>query len=322
MALLSEYAVTPDVFNLGCYKSRDLGKTHIGQLQQVFLTEGLVRDLRNGAWHKLLKNDCDKWVKKVLKNLELNGRLVPSDPALSHTPLSDREWCDEALESHKPTPLNGIIVSDATERTYRGNQLVESVNKISDLNKAKWWSPIDSSLRLNRTIEDYKDALELIFRHANSIMFIDPYIYPAQGNYVDFIQLLEAAGNRPSQSPRPFVEIHSKIRKIRKKNGELANKEENRRIMENTFRNEFGPVLSRSNLKAEVFIWDDFHDRYLISDLVGIQMSNGFDTSTGPLKTIWSRIGRTDREAVEHDFDASIKDAEKYPKCQFNFTIP
>ena len=47
--------------------------------------------------------------------------------------------------------------------------------------------------------------------------------------------------------------------------------------MENTFRNKFGPILLQSNLEVKIFIWDDFHDRYLISDLVGIQMSNGFD---------------------------------------------
>ena len=318
MALFSEYAVTPDVFNLGCYKSRDLGKTHIGQLQQVFLTEGLVRNLRNDEWRKfLLEKGCDKWVKDVLKNLKLNGRLVPGNPELSHSPQTDCEWCKEALKSHKPTPLNGIIVGDATERIYRGNQLVQSVNKLSYPNKAKWWSPTDSSLRLNRTIKDYKDALELIFRHANSIMFIDPYIYPTQSNYADFVQLLEAAGNRPPKSPQPLIEIHSKIRNISGKT-----KEEIHRIMENTFRNKFGPVLSQSNLTVKIFVWDDFHDRYLISNLVGIQMSNGFDTSTGPLKTIWSRIGRTDREAIELDFDASIQDAKKYPKCQFNFTIP
>ena len=52
------------------------------------------------------------------------------------------------------------------------------------------------------------------------------------------------------------------------------------KIMENTFRNEFGPVLSQSNLKAEVFIWDDFHDRYLISNLGGILVPYGFDTSS------------------------------------------
>lgn len=323
MALFSEYAVTPDVFNLDCYKSRDLGKTHIGQLQQVFLTEGLVRDLRAGTWQKfLLENDCDKWVKDVLKNLKLNGRLVPSNPELSYTPQTDREWYEEALESDDITSLNGIIVSDASEKPYKDaiergckKLLVSSVNKLLKPN-VKWWSPADSSLRLNRTIQDYKDALKLILRHAKSIMFIDPYIYPAQRNYADFVKLLKAAGKRPPQSPPPLIEIHSKIRNIPGKT-----KEETHQIMKNNFRNGFGRVLSQSNLKVEVFIWDDFHDRYLISDLVGIQMSNGFDTSTGPLKTIWSRIGRTDREAVERDFDASIKGAEKYPKCQFDFTI-
>ena len=323
MALFSEYAVTPDVFNLDCYKSRDLGKTHIGQLQQVFLTEGLVRDLRNGEWRKfLLEKGCDKWVKDVLKNLKLNGRLVPSNPELSHTPQTDLEWYEEALESDDSTSLNGIIVSDASEKSYKDaiekackKLLVSSVNKLLKPN-VKWWSPADSSLRLNRTIQDYKDALKLILIHAKSIMFIDPYIYPAQSNYADFVQLLEAAGNRPPQSPRPLIEIHSKIRNIPKKN-----KEETLRIMENTFRNKFGPILLQSNLEVKIFIWDDFHDRYLISDLVGIQMSNGFDTSTGPLQTIWSRIGRTDREDVERDFNANIQ-GKRYPKCQFNFTIP
>ena len=313
MALFSEYAVTPDVFNLACYKSRDLGKTHIGQLQQVFLTEGLVRDLRNGAWQKfVLENDCDKWVKKVLKNLKLNGRLVPSNPELSHTPQTDSEWCKEALASHDTTPLNGIIVSDAVERIHK-NSLVSSMNKLLFRN-VKWWSPADSSLRLKRTIKDYKDALKLILRHANSIMFIDPYIDPEQPNYSDFIQLLEAAGNR---SPQPFVEIHRKSLRGSGKNAPLWDQKN----MENTFRKKFGPALLQSNLEVKVFVWDDFHDRYLISDLIGIQMSNGFDTSTGPLQTIWSRIGRTDRKDVESDFDSNIQ-GKRHPKYQFNFTIP
>ncbi len=316
MALLSEYAVTPDVFKSACYNSRDLWEAQIRQLQQTFLTEGLVRDLRNGEWQQFLSgNAWDRLVRNFLKNLNINGRLVPSNPELSHTPQTDREWCNEALASHDTTPLNGIIVSDAIERTYRKKSRVSSVNKLLFPN-VEWWSPADSSLRLNRTIQDYKDALELIFRHAKSIMFIDPYIYPAQSNYADFVQLLEAAGNRPPQSPRPLIEIHSKIRNIPKKN-----KEETLRIMENTFRNKFGPILLQSNLEVKIFIWDDFHDRYLISDLVGIQMSNGFDTSTGPLQTIWSRIGRTDREDVERDFNANIQ-GKRYPKCQFNFTIP
>ena len=317
MALFSEYAVTPDVFNLACYNSRDLWEAQIRQLQQTFLTEGLVRDLRNGEWQQFLSGNARaRLVRNFLKNLNINGRLVPSNPELSHTPRTDREWCNEALASHDTIPLNGIIVSDAIERTYRKKPWVSSVNKLLFPN-VKWWSPADCSLRLNRTIQDYKDALKLILRHAKSIMFIDPYLDPEQRNYAGFIQLLEAIGNRPSQSPRPLVELHRKSRRGSGKNAPLWNQQD----MENTFRNKFGPALLQSNLKVKIFVWDDFHDRYLISDLVGIQMSNGFDTSTGPLQTIWSRIGRTDREDVERDFDANIQ-GKRYPKCQFNFTIP
>ncbi len=324
MALFSEYAVTPDVFNESCYDSPALCDVYFKQLLEVFFSEGLVRNLRNGEWQAFFLTHARSWhyrTKHILKNLTDAGRLVPSDPALSHTPQTDREWCNEALESHETTPLNGIIVSDAIERTYRRNQLVESVSRLSQ-STCEWWDPINSnSLRLKRTISEYKDALNLILRHARSIMFIDPYIYPVQPNYANFIKLLEAAGDRPPQSPRPLVEIeiHNKIREIRKKNGELENKVATHQIMENTFRDEFGPVLSQSNLKAEIFIWDNFHDRYLISNLGGIQMSNGFDTSRKPDDlTTWSRLGRSDRDDVQREF---ARESNKH-KLQFNFTIP
>ena len=48
------------------------------------------------------------------------------------------------------------------------------------------------------------------------------------------------------------------------------------------FRNGLGEVLRAAGLSAVVFIWDDFHDRYLISNLVGISLPNGFDTTTAP----------------------------------------
>ena len=89
--------------------------------------------------------------------------------------------------------------------------------------------------------------------------------------------------------------------------------------MKNTFQNEFGPVLSQSNLKAEVFIWDNFHDRYLISNLGGILVPHGFDTSRNPDDlTTWSRLGRSDRDDVQREFD---RESNKH-KLYFNFTIP
>ena len=314
MALFSEYAVTPDVFNESCYESQALCDEYLRQLQQVFLTEGLVRDLRKGEWQAFFSTQARPWhshIQGILKNLTVAGRLVLSDPALDHTPHTDREWCNEALESHKTTPLNGIIVSDAIRITYRQNPLIESVSRLS-ISTCEWWELTNSSLRLKRTICQYKKALKLILRHAKSIMFIDPYIYPAQRNYADFVKLLKAASKRPPQSP-PLIEIHSKIRNISGKN-----REETRQIMENTFRNEFGPVLSQSNLKAEVFIWDDFHDRYLISNLGGILVPHGFDTSTSSNLTTWSRLGPSDRDDVQREF---ARESNKH-KLHFDFMIP
>ncbi len=317
MALFSEYAVAPDVFNESCYDSPALCDAYFRQLLEVFFSEGLVRNLRNGEWQAFFSTHTRPWhdrTKHILKNLAEAGRLVPSDLALSHTPQTDREWCNEALESHKITPLNGIIVSDPIRSTYRRNQLVESVNRLSQSTCA-WWEPTNSSLRLERTISQYKDALKPILRHAKSIMFIDPNIDPEKNNYADFRQLLEAAGSRPPQSPQPLVEIHRKSLRGSGKNAPVWDQQD----LENTFRNEFGPVLSQSNLKAEVFIWDDFHDRYLISNLGGILVPYGFDTSNKPDDlTTWSRLGRPTRDDVQREF---ARESSKH-KLQFNFTIP
>ncbi len=322
MALFSEYAVTPDVFDDSCYESPNGGLcgVYVRQLQEVFLSEGIVRDLRDKEWSRQLLDHNNPWhthANKLLKVLEFNGRLVPIGSVSVSTPTNDCEWCKEALSAtNRP---DGIIVSSRTKNSYKKNSLVESVEKLSFSTKCTWWSPRDGSIRLKRDINDYKGALKLILKHARYIKFIDPYIYPKRSGYAGFIQLLEAASNRPSKSPQLRVEIHTTFRNINKKS-----KEESLRIMKDTFQKKFAG-LSRRNLEVKVFIWNDFHDRYLVSNLGGIQMSNGFDTSTGPLKTTWSRLGQTARKKIEDDFDLSKKDEHEHehPKCQLEpFTIP
>jgi hypothetical protein len=59
---------------------------------------------------------------------------------------------------------------------------------------------------------------------------------------------------------------------------------------------------------VEVLIWDDFHDRYVISNLIGILLSNGFDTTANPASiTSWTRLGREDRDDVQREFDPASK---------------
>ena len=310
MALFSEYAVTPDVYNESCYESPTLCEVYVRQLQKVFLSEGIVRDLRNSEWQEFFSTPMVPWYPKVrllLKNLTTKGRLVPSAPALRCTPKNDREWCKEALASHENLPLNGIIVSGYTKNTYRKNTLVESVKELSSSTTCTWWSPEDGSIRLKRNIDAYKDNLKLILRHANSIMFVDPYIDPERHNYTHFIQLLKAMGKR---NPKPRVEIHRKIPLSSEKTEDQI-----KNNMEISFRRKFKSVLK--SLKIKIFVWDDFHDRYLISNLGGISIPNGFDTSNDKRKTTWTRLGRRALADVEREFDRT----SQVRKLRFTFKL-
>ena len=67
-------------------------------------------------------------------------------------------------------------------------------------------------------------------------------------------------------------------------------------------------------LIAEVFIWSDFHDRFMISDVIGINASAGFDVTNRPNDfATWSRLGRRDKDDVQRRFDP----AANQPKWRF-----
>ena len=88
---------------------------------------------------------------------------------------------------------------------------------------------------------------------------------------------------------------------------------------ERRFRDGLSGLLRAADLKAEVFVWDDFHDRYLISNLVGISLPNGFDTNRNPNSaTSWTRLSRTDSDDVLREFDP----VSRRHTLRASFTIP
>jgi hypothetical protein len=61
-----------------------------------------------------------------------------------------------------------------------------------------------------------------------------------------------------------------------------------------------------ANAGAGLSVWDEVHDRYLITDLVGISLPYGFGTTKAPnAQTTWTRLGRDDRDSVQREFDPS-----------------
>ena len=300
MSLLADYAITPDVFDVTSYSSEEVCRLHLREINAVTRSEGWIRDLRLGEWRGLFASDGRQWhpqVKELLRTLVPQGRLIGFPPALHVAPASDEDWCAEALATRKKLAFSGgIIVTGTVKDSYRSEALVERIDR---LDCAPWWDHSNPSVRLTRSLAEYQQLLKPIFRCANSLYFVDPHLNPTKNQYRKFVDLLVCAGKR---KPAPLIEIHRVCYEGSGYHRDILKVEE----LEQDFRLKLAAPLQAVGLRAEVFVWDDFHDRYLISNLVGISLQNGFDTSNNPKDiTTWTRLGRSVRDDVQREFDPS-----------------
>jgi len=295
--LIDEFALTPDVFDSECYLNAALYDVHLQNLKRTLLEEALIRDLRNGDWHRFIDENRSRWDdrgKELFKKLKVQGRLRPTPAEGSGSPVDDRAWCEEALRSHATESLSGIMTSHKLKLDYKLEQFVESIEKLSS---AHWWTGRGNSVSVLRTTNSYLRELRPVLRHAKSLMFIDHYLDPTSRNYREFPVLLEAA---LEEEHRPLIELHRVV---------YEGSGPNRQVLkicewEERFEEKLGKLARDHQTKIDVFIWSDFHDRYLISNLVGLFLGNGFDTDNKECR--WLRLDRKGRDEQQRKFDPSV----------------
>lgn len=301
--MLAEFGVIHDVFRTSSYCSPEVCDLHLLNLKRVLMERGIVRDLQGGGWRTFFKEHDGCWdlrAKELVKKLVQQRRLQPAPPASPTPPATDFEWCREALASSQTRPLVGIIASRDTAAEFAESPLVSG---IQNLNQAAWWHDNQQSVYIPRHTAEYLKILKLVLEKANLLMFIDPHLDPSRDQYSRFIEILLAACRSDGCSPK--IEIHrvcyqGRERRIRQLTDWRA-----------SFESLDAPLRS-ANLGATVFIWDDFHDRFLISDLIGILMSNGFDDSRAKDSvTTWARISREVRARLQQEFDPTNSPSHK-----------
>jgi hypothetical protein len=312
MALLCEYALTPDVFDTRFYRHEEVGTARLEYLKDVFLEEALLRNLRAGEWLAVFRNHERPWHRRgteLLKKMIKQNRLRLAVAALPAVPESDVDWCLEALASHKIDPMTGVISTAQVVDAVGAKPILGRLDRLSN---SPCWTSRSASVRLARCHGDYKAQLRLIMQSANSIMLIDPHLDPTQRRYSAVLPILLLAQGR---HPTPLIEIHRVMYIGAGPKRHFINPVE----WENRFREAWGNDFATSGLKADIFIWDEHHDRYLITDLIGIEMGNGYDTTTNPNDiTTWSRLGRGTRDDIQREFDP----AANRHKLHHRFTVP
>jgi hypothetical protein len=291
--MIAEFGIIPDVFDPGAYSSPEVCDLRLGLLKDVILSSGLVRNLRGGRWLEYFHGQ-GRWhsrAKELVKKLIQQGRLTEAAPCLPREPETAAEWCEEAVASQRQYAMQGVIADDETAAARSGDDTVAGISKLT---QASWWPQDRNSVELKRTTAEYLRLLNPILRHSNSLMFIDPHLNPSLDRYLEFNKIIGAIGEG---SRKPLIELHRVV---------FSGSGKSRRILdpserEGMFRGNFAASLTKAGVRVKVFIWDEFHDRYLISNLSGLLIPNGFDVDGKT--TRWTRLDRKDSDSVQREFD-------------------
>ena len=93
MPLVADYAITPDVFDVTSYSTADECAARLESIREAMLTEGLVRDLRDGEWRALFSSDERYWHRRGTDESALPVRLLTTGigaPSARRTPVLRR----------------------------------------------------------------------------------------------------------------------------------------------------------------------------------------------------------------------------------------
>ena len=289
--MLARLAITPEALAEARSSSTAALQLGIGCLNDLCRAEGLFADMRNGSWSRAA-DAVGPLAKRFLTFARKSGRLILAPPQLPTDPDSDEEWLWEAQKFHETFPCRAVVTHRELADSYTDHPVVS----IERLNQTSWWEERSPSKSVTRTTAGYLRALELVLSHANSLMFIDAYIDPLADSYREFPQLLLRAGAR---GRKPIVEIH---RASWRRSGGQNQVQGLAQWMADF--DSWSERLKSAGLTAEVFLWEEMHDRFLISDLLGISLPYGFDIASGAAQTTtWTRLGPAQRDQIQKSFD-------------------
>ncbi len=295
MSLLLDLAITPEVFGPAGYSAPERGDDCLFQLEPILMQEAIVRDLAGGRWQACLKaSEANLSVAGLKLFRAMTNRIRPCEAVTFPNPQTPDEWCWEAEALHQKEPGDGILVGHETALRNGGDGVVCASERV---HQADWWQARACSITMRRQPGDYIRHLERLLRFAKSAVFIDPHLDPTVQRYSEFHKVLEIARRRLTTL---HVEVHRSCYR-----GSGGDRHE---ISELEATQMFEPLAQKLSspevkLRLDVFVWDRFHDRFLITDLLGISVPNGFDVSENADEvTRWTRLSREDRDGVLKEF--------------------
>lgn len=296
MSLVMEISLIPDILDITTYQNVSVGNALLCNVLSEIYQDGIVSNLRNGDWYNyVLTCKTRNWFPNaisILKSLHINNRIKDRPPRLNTFQFDDEHWCLEAISLASTHSLQGIICAQAV---FNRIGVHPKLTCISGLHATPWWNNRIRSIRVNHNLADYQQHLEPIIMCSNSLMIIDRFLDPSETRYKRLITLIESIC---SGGYVPRIELH-RVEYRGNNRGDVRTHV----YWENRFRMGLSTLSPTFKRNIEVFVWDHFHDRYLITDIIGIHSGSGFDIKNNKPATRWSKLDNSARDDMQFEFD-------------------
>lgn len=210
--------------------------------------------------------------KRVVELFRRLDQTTCIDSSRCFDPTTD-DWLAAAERAHGEGPFHAILARD-NPREHRRVLPFEEADETHEL----WRVP--QSMRIERTVEAFVSATELLLRHSSYVHFVDPQFRPGNNR---FRQTLEAFLRIVSEgSQGPVVCRYHRLHKLKKP---LSSTQEFQKICTGKLAG-----VVPSGVELRVVRWQDhrdkaggarFHDRYVLTNIGALSFSYGLDVSPG-----------------------------------------
>ena len=253
-----------------------------------------------------VKVRCLKLV-TCLNVLSNRHRLIKHPVSSRGEPTDDDGWLDLALESHATAPFYGVVLSQLL-RDSRGLSDTVFMN-LSEVLDSDLWEKRSYSVTLRRTKAHYRNALTPVLKYARTLTLVDPYMSCYEPRFFEVVQMcVDMLGQRGYEIVPGRIHIHAG-------NPERAPRNRNREKAKDRldeWERKLRPLIdARHPHKFRVFLWAErpggerMHDRFILTDQIGIVVPGGLDHQENivPGSTDWTLLDEEARIRRLEAFD-------------------
>lgn len=172
------------------------------------------------------------------------------------------EWINNAIAQQAINPFHAII---AMENPGNENFILQA----NDIDDSHPLFAVPHECRIQREAKPLAEAMSIMLKAAHHVLFVDAYYDPFKKEYQNTLRA--CLGFVRSDNPRLVCEVHHTEYRNGPPTGEIQNNA-----------HEIFRGVIPDGLKLSIYRWrekdcgEDFHARYLLTDIGGIRVDAGF----------------------------------------------